>query len=257
MSLKDIKLMPSERILLPLVLIAAGIGLYAGWRLFWFLTDDAYIAFRYVSNSVLGYGYVWNPPPFRHVEGYTRFLWVILLDGVWRVLGIEPPVSANWMALIFSGLTLFVGIAMTLQMRWHERLRPYRVGFLALVLFGTLTNRTFLAWTSSGLETAMFNFFILLWLYAAVFLLPSTRPGWVLTISTASAAIALTRPDGYLYLVAAAFMMGITFLKKKDKLGFRWFLAMLPMLAPVAHILWRKHFYGEWLPNTYHAKHTT
>ena len=39
--------------------------LIAGWRLFWFLTDDAYITFRYASNSLLGFGYTWNPPPFR------------------------------------------------------------------------------------------------------------------------------------------------------------------------------------------------
>lgn len=257
MSLKGVRLTSSECVLLPAVLVAAGIGLYAGWRLFWFLTDDAFIAFRYVSNSVLGYGYVWNPPPFRPVEGYTSFLWVALLDGIWRVLGLEPPESANWVSLIFSGLTLLLIVAMVLQIRWHERLRPYRIGFLALVLLGTLTNRTFLAWTSSGLETAMFDFFIMLWLYAAVFLLPSTRASWVLAISTGSAAIALTRPDGYLFMAAAVFMLGITFLQKRGKPGFRWVLAALPMLLPVAHILWRKHFYGEWLPNTYHAKRTT
>lgn len=55
-------------------------GLFYGWKLFWFMTDDAYIAFRYVSNSMLGLGYVWNPPPFHPVEGYTSFLWVAILD---------------------------------------------------------------------------------------------------------------------------------------------------------------------------------
>jgi arabinofuranosyltransferase len=62
------------------LLLLAALGLYLGWRVFWFLTDDAYIAFRYISTSRLGYGYVWNPPPFKPVEGYTSFLWVFLLD---------------------------------------------------------------------------------------------------------------------------------------------------------------------------------
>ncbi|UCG61884.1 MAG: hypothetical protein JSV52_00925, partial [Candidatus Zixiibacteriota bacterium] len=72
-----------DRHILILLLLLAGIGLYIGWRKFWFLTDDAFIAFRYVSNSILGHGYTWNAPPFRPVEGYTSFLWVILLESVW------------------------------------------------------------------------------------------------------------------------------------------------------------------------------
>ena len=50
---------------LPFLAIAAVsvFGLWIGWQALWFLTDDAHIAFRYVSNSVLDHGYVWNPPP--------------------------------------------------------------------------------------------------------------------------------------------------------------------------------------------------
>ena len=36
------------------ILLGAAIGLYLGWKVFWFLTDDAFIAFRYVSNSQSG-----------------------------------------------------------------------------------------------------------------------------------------------------------------------------------------------------------
>src|SRR5258708_25938771 len=95
-------------------------GLYVGWRAFWFLTDDAFIAFRYVSNSRLGYGYVWNAPPFRPVEGYTSFLWVVLLDVVWRVTGSDPPSAANHLSLVFTYLNLLVAAFMLLRMR----LRP-------------------------------------------------------------------------------------------------------------------------------------
>jgi arabinofuranosyltransferase len=30
-----------------------------------------------------------------------------------------------------------------------------------------------------------------------------------------------------------------------------------PFALPLAHVLWRKGFYGEWLPNTYYAKHVS
>src|ERR1700730_4808380 len=101
--------------LILLTLVTLG-SVYFGWRLFWFLTDDAFIAFRYVSNSRLGFGYVWNAPPFRPVEGYTSFLWVVLLDVVWRLTSVEPPDSANYLSLIFTCLTLFVGALMVLKM---------------------------------------------------------------------------------------------------------------------------------------------
>ena len=50
---------------------AAALATFLGWRAFWFLTDDALIAFRYASQSLEGFGYVWNRPPFEPVEGYT------------------------------------------------------------------------------------------------------------------------------------------------------------------------------------------
>ena len=99
-----------------LIGIVAVYLVYRGWRTFWFLTDDAFIAFRYVSNSILGYGWVWNPPPFQPVEGYTSFLWVVLLDGVWRVTGVQPPDSANWLSLGFGYATLFVGYSFARRM---------------------------------------------------------------------------------------------------------------------------------------------
>ena len=149
-----------EKFIFYVLLIFAGVFLYFGWRLFWFLTDDAYISFRYISNSVLGYGYVWNPPPFRPVEGYTNFLWVVLLDVVWRVFGISPPQSSNYISLFFSYSTLVIGAVMLFRIRWNPTLRKHLMLFTGLFLFGVITNRTFLAWSSSGLETAMFNFFI-------------------------------------------------------------------------------------------------
>ena len=89
-----------ERIGVAVILALSAVLLGLGWRVFWFLTDDAYIAFRYVSNRQLGHGYVWNAPPFLPVEGYTSFLWVAILDLVWSLTGVEPPRSANPLALL-------------------------------------------------------------------------------------------------------------------------------------------------------------
>jgi arabinofuranosyltransferase len=244
----------AEKIALLIVAcIAAGL-LFAGWRLFWFLTDDAFISYRYVSNSVLGHGYVWNPPPFQPVEGYTNFLWVVLLDFVWRLLGVVPPESANNIALVFSAGTLMIAAAFTLRIPWHRDLAGFRIPCVALVLLGTVGNRSFLAWTSSGLETALFNFLVLGWLYFVL-----TRPfdaRWVFVTTSSSTLLALTRPDGVLFVAASLISIAIGLRRRpgRDRLHLLW-MALPAVLVPV-HWIWRKTFYGDWLPNTYHAKVT-
>ena len=232
------------------------IGMYFGWKLFWFLTDDAFIAFRYVSNSQLGYGYVWNPPPFLPVEGYTSFLWVLLLDLVWRITGIEPPDAANWISLLFAYLSLLVVSAMVLKMKLVPNLRRGRILLLGLVLLGTISNRTFLAWSSSGLETAMFNFFFTLWIYVVLFL-PFGSGKWFWGMSSTAVFLYLTRPDGLLMAAATIVLTLFTFAYKKGQFSAKDFVPLAPFLLIPAHLLWRFATYGEWLPNTYYAKSDT
>jgi arabinofuranosyltransferase len=243
--------------LLTLLILLAGLGLYLGWRLFWFLTDDAYIAFRYISNSQLGYGYVWNAPPFKPVEGYTSFLWVVLLDVIWRVTGIEPPDSANVVSLIFAGGTLLIISAMVLRLRLAPALERYRLAFLALVLIGTLTNRTFLAWTSSGLETAMFNFWLTAWVFVAISL-PPDNLGRLSLLAGLAALMEMTRPDGLLFIAATITLIAIDFWNRlrREKFQASQLIAFVPFLFSALHLIWRRLMYGAWLPNTYAAKYT-
>jgi arabinofuranosyltransferase len=240
-----------ERASLAAICLLALAGAYIGWRVFWFLTDDAYIAFRYISNSRMGYGYVWNPPPFRPVEGYTSFLWVVILDGVWRLTGIEPPVSANPISLVLSCLTLCVGGLMVLRIHWNDRLRPHRVLLLGLVWLGVVTNRTFLAWMSSGMETALFNFCFTLWIYCAL-CFPRGSRFWALGMSSTAALTYLARPEGILAVIATSILLGSQ-IDWHEKLS-RSFLAGTPLLTAPFHLLWRRATYGEWLPNSYYAK---
>jgi arabinofuranosyltransferase len=260
------KISPKSGIALVVISLATVVAVCYGWRLFWFLTDDAFIAFRYISNSHLGYGYVWNAPPFRPVEGYTSFLWVVLLDVVWRVSGVEPPAAANNISLVFTYLTLLLGGLMVLKMKLREGLRKYRLLFLCLVFVGAITNRTFLAWSSSGLETAMFNFFFILWIYCCLFVKDNGR-WWVFCLTLTSSLLYLTRPDGLLFGAVTVLLVAKAI---KDAAGrgqeagkttksSRWTIVKLalwatPLLIVPAHVLWRHAVYGAWLPNTYYAK---
>lgn len=48
---------------------------------------------------------------------------------------------------------------------------------IGLVTLGIVSNRTFLTWSSSSLETALFNFLILLWIYTVFYIRPENRAG--------------------------------------------------------------------------------
>jgi arabinofuranosyltransferase len=238
----------------PLLFAAAVVAFHFGWRAFWFLTDDAFIAFRYVGNSQLGHGYVWNPPPFLPVEGYTSFLWVALLDWIWTLTGVAPPVSSNRVAFGFGVATLALVTWMVWRLALCSRLERRRTWLVALVLLGMVTNANFLVWASSGLETALFNFLFLVWVASATYLAPCSA-AWVLGVSLTAALVSLARPDGYLIVAVSGllFLAGALGARPRPPLG-RWRHAW-PLVLPVVHAAWRRWFYGEWLPNTYWAKH--
>ncbi len=255
-----------ERTAVVLLVAATAIAVFLGWRLLWFLTDDAFIAFRYISNSIAGWGYVWNPPPFAPVEGYTSFAWVVLLDGVWRFTGVEPPVAANWISLALGYATLFIVARMFWRMRLPEPLRRHRLAALSLVLLGTVTNRTTLAWLSSGLETALFNFSLTAWIYFGT--APREHRGrhWILGLSGFAGLTALTRPDGLLFFVATLACIALHLWRRgpspassaavpSHEGAVRQLAWAAPLIVVPAHLIWRFATYGSWLPNTYYAKH--
>jgi arabinofuranosyltransferase len=244
-----------------LVLLGLAVGglTYIGYRLFFFITDDAFIAFRYINNQRLGYGLVWNPPPFQPVEGYTSWLWITLLGWAWSITGIAPPSMSNLLSLCFGYATLYLGYRFVERMELSPRLAVFRISFMALIALGTLTNRTFLAWLSSGLETSLFNFCFTLWIYQAFAPDRFRGNGWVFRLAAAAALTALTRPDGLLVAIGTLAILCVELVRQPGTLGMgiRKLSYAFPLLAIPAHLAWRRVTYGEWLPNTYYAKYTS
>ena len=143
---------PADPRWLRLILPLAAFFLTLGWGFFWFVCDDAYIAFRAIANHQEGWGYTWNPPPFHKVEGYTSFLWVVLLDAIWSIAGVLPPVAAPVLGLIAALGTMLTTAWMAWKVPLPAHLERWRPAGTALVLAGLVTNKTFLVWTSSGME---------------------------------------------------------------------------------------------------------
>ena len=215
-----------------------------------FLCDDAYIHFRYAANAHEGHGLVWNAPPFRPVEG-AGFLWPVILWAIWSWFGVEPPDAANPFSICCGVLQVVVLAAAALRLCRRDGTRlPAVVGLLALAVI--VGNRTFLQWMTGGLDTALFNLPFLAWVLHAC-RAPEGRRTWLPLWSTFAALAALTRPDGLTLVCATIGVTAVSVLQRRTS----WWPALKglsPLLAVIAQVLWRRSFYGEWLPNTYYAK---
>ncbi len=217
----------------------------------WFLTDDAFISFRYVRNLLEGHGLVFNPG--ERVEGYSNFLWVLELAAIWRALGWAPEDAAPWLSVVFTAGT--VGALAWWVYRLPSLPNRGLVGWMALGL--VCSSATFAVWTSAGgLETRQFTFFIVL---AVVCLsLYRDRRAGLLAASFSLAGAALTRPEGPLIAVCCFGWFAVQRMSDAKRMRVDWrelaYLAAPFVILVSAHFLFRYAYYGEWLPNTYYAK---
>ncbi|MBL8750237.1 MAG: hypothetical protein JNK78_13810 [Planctomycetes bacterium] len=235
----------------PVLLLLAAITVFGAHRLA-FLCDDAFIAFRYVSNAHDGAGLVWNKAPFLPVEGYSCFLWAILLWVVWAFTGVEPPDAANPLSIAIGLVMLAVVARSAFRLVRRDGARVSD-GFALVTVAVVVGNRTFLQWLSSGLETALYDCALVAWTLGAFRPAPERTTRWLAGWSTFAAIAALTRPDGLL-VVAATGAAAAAGALSRERSWRATALGLAPLLTVVAHVLWRRSFYGAWLPNTYYAK---
>jgi hypothetical protein len=209
------------------------------------LLDDAFISFRYAENFAAGHGLVFNPG--ERVEGYTTFLWVVLL-AAGKAIGLRViPLSQILGALFALGTVLLLLFAH----RFSSRISAW--GALSATLFcGTCG--VFTPWPSSGMEVSLFAFLLLLSLLYHFSLSEKKTPGFrqLLLLGVFLALSSLTRPEGLLVtgLVLAARLLN------GRKVGWRNFSFVLLSFACiyVPYFCWRFAYYGYLLPNTFYTK---
>lgn len=206
--------------------------------------DDAFISFRYCRNFLAGNGLVFNIG--ERVEGYTNFLWVLLLSGA-GALGIDLVVASQFLGAGFALATLFLLFRFPTSDRtwWSAAVAP------ALCAF----NAVFCLWSIHGLETTMFGFCLLAAVYAD--LQQSTRDRFTPWGPLLYALATLTRPEGF-FLYFASLAYWLFFSPKEISFPLRARRAVLSaaLYAVIigGHLLWRHAYYGDWLPNTFYAK---
>jgi hypothetical protein len=213
-----------------------------------YVVDDAFITFRYVRNFVEGMGLVYNPG--ERVEGYTNFLWTILLSGIaWIAPEVDLLSAARFMG-VASGLgCIFV------QFLFGRRIRGKADALCLAGPFLLAASAPFAAWSTAGLETAMHALLITAASY--FYLGPRRTPGRPPLLPPLLFALAaMSRPDGHLFFA----IITAHLLIEERRLGWKHAARSLAMWVGVfaavyvPYYVWRFSYYGYPLPNPFYAK---
>jgi hypothetical protein len=212
-----------------------------------YLNDDACISFRYAQNLLNGHGLVFNPG--ERVEGYTNFLWTVIIAGTMAVGG-DPVSASRFLGLILGLVTLYL----TYRFGTHiARLSPVQATVAPILLAFSVP---FGVWTFSGLENPLFSSLALLGTYC--FALELREPSRFPLSAIWFVLAALARPEGVL-LFGISMVAGVWHLWRSDKhsgQGRTWFLryATLFLILYGAYFAWRLSYYGYLLPNTFYVR---
>lgn len=208
--------------------------------------DDSFISFRYADNLARGDGLVFNPG--ESVEGYSNFLWVLILAGG-RLIGLAPLLLSKGLGVLAALLSLFL-LYRTIGL-W--RLDPVLQQGVVLLLGLTAG---FAYFAVSGMETVFYAALLLL----AVFLQKKydrdSKPARLYFLYGTLFLISLTRPEGILFFGLTGLFHWTLYFRRRFL--HPWRTLLFPQILWGASyglfLLWRLTTYGDLLPNTFYAK---
>jgi hypothetical protein len=230
----------SRSLFLALALLAVVIGTAQAITRRW-ITDDAYISFRYARNLLRGLGLVFNDG--ERVEGYSNFLWTL-----WCAIGMRLGFAPESWA-IGSGIACFTAsLALLAAFTWARR-GAAPGPLLPIAAFCYAFHRDGAIFATSGLEGSLFSL-----LAIAGYLLLATgvaSPRRFAAAGLVLALCALARPDGMIF-AALGGLHALWTGHPRGRAALAYGAAALAVLAPYA--AWKLWYYGDLLPNTYYAK---
>jgi len=235
-----------HRLLTPtLVISCCAIWLFIQGRIYAHTADDAFISLAYAKNLSNGDGLVFNLG--ERVEGYTNFLWILLLT-IPHLILLDATLFAELMGFCATVGTLVTTFLLSLKITPK---RPILYHFIPSILLAA--NGAFSYWTFSGMETALFTFLLSMGVYHYVRVVASSKTSLLPSLFWGLASI--TRPEGILLfiLTTAHYLLH---LKKQRKISLftisKWILPFSSLVVP--HFIFRFLYYESFLPNTYFAK---
>jgi hypothetical protein len=216
------------------------LGIAAG-NAFIYRTDaeDAYITYRYAQNLAAGHGAVFNIG--ERVEGYSNFLWMILLAAGHKVTGVPINTYARGLALVAALAAVYLTYRLVLSLT--NRVGLALLGGLLLACAGP-----FAAYALGGLETPLFA----LLLVGVVFCLSRGTLRWA---GVLTALAMMTRPDVIALIVPISIWLVFVARPAKFSAARRIAEYLVPFgLVVVPWTIWRVAYYGYIIPNAVAAK---
>lgn len=235
------------------ILLAALVALCLhAWYYYPFIADDALISLRYADRFLEGKGLTWTDG--RPVEGYSNFLWIMLVAGLGYL-----EVDLIDATRILGGLGM--ATVLVLLYRWWARDPARYEGLLGLTitLFFFAGSGSIATWTVGGLETPLVAALLALTAAPAADLITRVQPrasslAW---LSLWLGLLCITRPDGPLFCVAAAVAVLVGRYGRdswRQHLLRTMAMAIAPLLFYGGQLAFRLSYYGEWFPNTAYVK---
>ena len=203
--------------------------------------DDAFITFRAAHNFVAGEGLTFNPG-MAPVESFSNPLFLFLLVP-FAALGVPLPWAALGLGIVGLGLALHGTYRLAIRAGLSEL--P-----LAVVLGSTLGSTALVYYASTGLETGLLCGLLLFAMGRTLDASDGEQGGRLDGLATlAWAAVVISRPETPL---VALFVLPTVLARPLDR---RTVLGLVAIAgALVALELGRVAYYGDVVPNTFHAK---
>ena len=223
------------------------------------LMDDAFISFRYARNFIQGNGLVFNVG--EKVEGYTNFLWTLLVAIVSWISGIRLPVVG-----FFGSLICFAACLTTICCIGRRlRDRDAKSFYFPIAACWLAAQYTFFSFGTTGLETMFATLLVCL---GAGFALGKPTSQKAFVSATFLILATMTRPDHGLFYACMGAAFGLYYasalihhrkdrLKRKEVIhnGVKIIGAYaLPFVGYLGYLGWKMTYYDAILPNTYWAK---
>ncbi len=239
-----------------------------------FIQDDAYTSFRYAKNFAEGNGLVFNTG--ERVEGYTNFLWVMILTLFYLLdhahiltLNLTLETVSQILSIIFSVCVLVMTYVLSRTIYKLEEGQNSFFGKALDELFNLIPvsmlslSTPLIYWAISAMETTLF---VSLTLLSILFYIKNggknnSNRWWIFT----SVLNSLLRPEGvivFALIISHKILYGIIYSNEQNinlriRNAFNRILAkeiLLFSFPLFIYLSFRLIYYGYPLPNTFYAK---
>lgn len=210
--------------------------------------DDVFITLRYAKNLAEGQGAVYNPG--ENVEGFSNPAFLAILTILHPLL--RSPYLMTLVAKLIGLIAGLLALEMAALLAVRDPvensywgLAPFLIGLSGYVAF----------WSASGMESGLHVLLVILAVGGLIRSQETDQPSWRALTGFLYGALALSRPEGVIFIAAAIIARLILLIRDR-----RWpdwgdpaFLgaAGIPIFL---FLWWRRAVYGLWWPNTFYAK---